>query len=245
VLGVLLHLAARRAQRAEGELQKRRALAALGEMAAVLAHEIRTPLASIKGNAQLIGEGAPEDDRPRSIVDESARLERLVNGMLDYARPVEPRREPCDPDALIERAAGLTVPRAAATGVALVTDPARCGSCLSADPDQILQVLVNLLQNAIEATAGLPEGAPRDPVVIRARRASGQVILSVQDAGVGLPVGGAEQIFLPFYSGKRQGTGLGLSVARQIVEQHGGVLEVLPRKEGGVLATATLPEGKR
>lgn len=243
-LGLLLHRAARRAQRAESELHRRRALAALGEMAAVLAHEIRTPLASIKGNAQLIGEGAPEDERASSIVEESARLERLVNGMLDYARPVAPRREPCDPDQLIERAAGLVASRAASAGVAIVTDPARCGSCLRADADQVLQVLVNLLVNAIESTASLPPDSPRAPVVIRARRSSGELVLTVQDGGAGLPEGDPEQIFRPFFSGKRQGTGLGLSVARQIVEQHGGALEVRPRKEGGVLATATLPEGR-
>jgi len=81
-----LHRGARRAQRVERELRRRETLSSLGEMAAVLAHEIRTPLASMKGNAQLLGERTPDDDRTRAIVSEAERLERLVNGMLDYAR---------------------------------------------------------------------------------------------------------------------------------------------------------------
>ena len=240
-LGVVMHRAARRAQRAEAELHRRRALAALGEMAAVLAHEIRTPLGSIKGNAQLIGEERAGDDRVQSIVDEAGRLERLVNGLLDYARPTAPRRVACDPDALLERAVQIVAPRAVGASVAIVTDPARCGACLRADPDQILQVLVNLLQNGVEACA--TPAAHGATVSIAVRRGGGQVVFTVQDAGPGLQGSDPDQIFRPFFSTKHQGTGLGLSVARQIVEQHGGTLELRERAEGGVIATVTLPEG--
>jgi signal transduction histidine kinase len=236
--GLLLHRAARRAQRAEVELRRREALSALGEMAAVMAHEIRTPLASIKGNAQLIGERLPADEGTRSIVEESARLERLVDGLLDYARPADPHRVPCDPDRLVARAAEIVLPRAQARGVALVTDPARCGPCLSADGDQLLQVLVNLLQNAIEASDG-----PRqdEPVAIRVRRSAGWVTFGVLDRGAGLAASGKE-LFRPFFSTKAQGTGLGLSIARQIVERHGGTLRLQPRADGGTEATVRLPE---
>ena len=245
-LGLLLHRAARRAQTVAAELQRRRALSALGEMAAVLAHEIRTPLASMKGNAQLIGEGQPEDERARSIVDEAGRLERLVNGLLDYARPRDPRRVPCNPDDLVARAAQIVAPMAAAASVDLVTDPCACGPCLRADPDQLLQVLVNLLQNAVEATASGETRHHRTPVVVGAHRGGGWVNFTVLDAGPGLPAGSpAEQLFRPFFSTKKEGTGLGLAVARQVVEQHGGELELQPRKEGGVLASVRLPEGDR
>jgi signal transduction histidine kinase len=240
VLGVLLHRAARRAQRSAVELQRRRALAALGEMAAVLAHEIRTPLGSIKGNAQLIGEERVGDDRAQSIVEESGRLERLVNGMLDYARPPAPRRVACDPDALMERAVQIVAPKALAATVNLVTDPARCGACLRADPDQLLQLLVNLLQNGVEACA--MSGAHGDTVAVQVRRGGGRVTFTVQDMGPGLQGVEPEQIFRPFFSTKDQGTGLGLSVARQIVEQHGGEINLRDRREGGVIATASLPE---
>jgi signal transduction histidine kinase len=236
-VGLLLHRAARRAQRAEVELRRREALSALGEMAAVMAHEIRTPLASIKGNAQLIGERLPADEGARSIVEESARLERLVDGLLDYARPADPHRAPCDPDRLVARAAEIVLPRAQARGVALVTDPARCGPCLAADSDQLLQVLVNLLQNAIEAS----DGAKQDePVAIRVRRSAGWVTFGVLDRGAGLAASD-EELFRPFFSTKAQGTGLGLSIARQIVERHGGTLRLQSRAGGGTEATVRLP----
>jgi signal transduction histidine kinase len=239
-VGFLMHRAAERARRAEGELHRRRALSALGEMAAVLAHEIRTPLASMKGNAQLIGETLVRDDRVESIVAEASRLERLVNGLLEYARPLKPRRVPCDPDAIAEQAAQIVAPRAAAAAVTLLTDPGGCGTCLRADADQILQVLVNLLQNAVDATASV-EGSP-EPVVVRARRRGGNVVFTVQDSGPGLPEVAVDLMFQPFFTTKRQGTGLGLSVARQMVEQHGGVLQLSQRPEVGAVATVTLPE---
>lgn len=241
-LSLVLHRAARRAQEAEAELRRRQALAAVGEMAAVLAHEIRTPLGSIKGNAQLIGERAPEDDRARSIVDEAGRLERLVNGLLDYARPAPPHRVPTDPDALMERAAQLVAPQAASAAVDLVTDPARSGASIEVDPDQLLQVLVNLLQNAIEASSS---GAPGGPVVVRARQSGSEFRFTVLDSGVGLAPGSDAQIFRPFFTTKQRGTGLGLTISRRIVEEHGGKLELTPRKEGGLAATVELPARAR
>jgi signal transduction histidine kinase len=241
LIGVVMHLAARRARRAEQELQRRRALAALGEMAAVLAHEVRTPLASIKGNAQLVGETRPDDERIQAVVREAGRLERLVNGLLDYARPPEPRRVPCDPDELATRAAQIVAGVAEAARVDLMIDPADCGACLSADPDRILQVLVNLLQNAVEASSGPGTRSP-GPVVLRVRRGSGRVTFTVLDTGPGLGGVKVEQLLRPFFSTKQRGAGLGLSVARQIVEQHGGELRLVDRKEGGAMAEAILPE---
>jgi len=236
VLGLMLYAGARRARRMDQELQRRRALTALGEMAAVLAHEIRTPLGSIKGNAQLIGEAHPSDERAAAVVREAGRLERLVNGLLDYARPATPRRVPTNPDEVADRAAEIVLAKAGAAGVNLLTDPAQQGECLQADPDQLVQVLVNLLQNAVEASS---DG---QNVVLRVRRSRGQVSFAVLDSGEGLGDEDLEQLLRPFYSTKRAGTGLGLSVARQIVEQHGGRLRMERRPGGGVLAEATLPE---
>ncbi|MCK5799412.1 MAG: hypothetical protein KAI47_19610, partial [Deltaproteobacteria bacterium] len=140
-----LFRAARRAQRTAVELRRRETLSSLGEMAAILAHEIRTPLGSMKGNAQLLAEDAPKDDRASAIVDEATRLERLVNGMLDVARPAPPRHETINPDLVAERAAEIVAPLAAKSGVTLLTDPAGDAPTLDADPDKLLQVLVNLL----------------------------------------------------------------------------------------------------
>jgi len=242
LLGVLMHRAARRAQRAEEELRRREALSALGEMAAVLAHEIRTPLGSIKGNAQLIGEGAPDDERVAAMVREAGRLERLVNGLLDYARPQPPRRQPgIDPDQLTTRAAEIVAPKAAASSVNVVTDLIGAGACLQADPDQLLQVLVNLLQNAVEACT--EPGAGGDNVVVRVRAGRGEVTFTVLDQGPGLSQDlEVEALVRPFFSTKEKGTGLGLSVAMQIARQHGGELTLRQRKEGGAEARLVLPK---
>jgi signal transduction histidine kinase len=232
-----LHRAARRADRIAAELRRKHTLSSLGEMAAVLAHEIRTPLGSMKGNAQLIAEVAPDDERAAAIVGEAARLERLVNGMLDYARPDELVHGNADPDLIGERAAEIVAPRAAELGVGLLTDPCGEDAELSADGDKLLQVLVNLLQNAVEASA---EAGSDEPVVLQVRRKRRHVLFTVRDRGAGLtqPL---DQLVRPFYSTKRQGTGLGLSVARQIVEQHGGELSLLPRPDGGVDAQVRIP----
>jgi len=240
ILGVVMFRAAGRARRTQRELQRRRALASLGEMAAVLAHEIRTPLASIKGNAQLFGEAHADDERIDAVVLEAGRLERLVDGLLDYARPAAPRRAKIDPDELAERAAGIVAPKAEAASVTLMTDPAQSGSCLSADSDQLIQVLVNLLQNGVEACERGPNGTRS--VVLRVRRARGKVTFSVLDSGPGFEDGAQlEQLVRPFFSTKQRGTGLGLSVARQIVEQHGGQLRLEQRKEGGARVEVVLP----
>jgi signal transduction histidine kinase len=243
VLGFVMHRAAARARQTQRELQRRRALSALGEMAAVLAHEIRTPLASIKGNAQLVGEGHPDDQRIDTVVREAGRLERLVNGLLDYARPAELRRTKTDPDEVAERAAQIVAPKAEEAGVTLMTDPARCGPCLWADPDQLLQVLVNLLQNGVEACREGQGGS----VVLRVRQARASVVFTVLDSGQGLDEAHLDQLLQPFHSTKHQGTGLGLSVARQIVEQHGGELQLGNRssKEGGAQVVVRLPEGQK
>jgi signal transduction histidine kinase len=243
LLGGLLYRADGRARRAEAELGRRQALSALGEVAAVLAHEIRTPLASIKGNAQLLAEREPAQQTLQSIVDESARLERLVNGLLDYARPGEPNRVPCDPDELARRAAEIVSGRATALGVDLVLDPGQTGECLEADPDQLIQVLVNLLQNGVEAAAEA-DTADRAVVLRVKRRGAAKLELAVLDRGPGLGSQPLQLLMRPFFSTKPRGTGLGLAVARQIVEQHGGDLLLEPREGGGAQALVTLPAGR-
>ena len=239
LLGVLLYRGAARARRTDQELQRGRALSALGEMAAIMAHEIRTPLAAIKGNAQLLAEASEDDAHGAgSIVTETSRLERLVNGLLDYARPAELNRARCDADQLMTRAAEIVSPKAAAAGVTLLTDPDGSSPSLEADEDRLLQVLVNLLQNAVEACTD--PAATGKSVVIRARGRGQAVTFSVLDQGPGITPGD-DAIYRPFHSTKKLGTGLGLSIARSIVEQHGGTLRLGNRQGGGAEAVAEMP----
>ena len=238
LLGFLLYRGARRAREAERELHRRRALSALGEMAAIMAHEIRTPLAAVKGNAQLLAETAgssPDEGMAGSIVREASRLERLVNGLLDYARPSELNRTRCDANELATRAMEIVAPGAMAAKVNLIADTEPEGeTTLQADPDRVLQVLVNLLQNAVEAASD-PD-ATGSAVTMGVRARGDKILFSVLDQGPGLGDTEPAEIFRPFFSSKKQGTGLGLSIAHRIVEQHGGTLEIEDRPEGGTAA---------
>ena len=242
LLGFLLHRGARRARLAEQELQRQRALSALGEMAAIMAHEIRTPLAAVKGNAQLLEEtvtGSPGEDMAGSIVREASRLERLVNGLLDYARPSELNRAACDAHELATRAAEIVAPGALSAGVSLMTDmDPEATVTVQADQDKLLQVLVNLLQNAVEASSD--PAASGAAVTISVRTHEDRAQFTVQDQGPGLGDTRPEDLFRPFFSTKKQGTGLGLSVAHRVVEQHGGTLELSDREGGGTMARVTI-----
>lgn len=239
VLGGLLHRAASRERRERKEQSRRRALLALGEMGAVLAHEIRTPLASIKGNAQLLAEEHRADDRALAIVAESSRLERLVNGLLDYARPSEPRWDSVVAADLLERAAEIISHRAAIKQVNLVLDRGPEGLTLRADRDQLLQVLVNLLSNAVEACT--EPSAQGRTVTVSVERRGNRAMFSILDQGPGLRGARLEELARPFHSTRAGGTGLGLSVASRIVEQHRGELRLEDRREGGAMARVSLP----
>lgn len=221
----------RRAQQAEARLAAQRHLAALGEMSAVLAHELRNPLASLKGHAQLMaervqGEAALERKASR-VLDETLRLEHLTNGLLDFARTSVLERTEVDPAALVRRCAE------ACEGHVNVDD-AEAPERFSMDGPKIEQVLTNLLTNAHQA-------APEDAVDLRVASVEGALRLEVHDHGPGVPPSEREQIFEPFHTTRTRGTGLGLPISRRIVEQHGGRLEVLEAPGGGACFRVTLP----
>ena len=224
VAAFLFRLLLRREQ-LERERERERRLAALGELSAVLAHEIRNPLASLKGNAQLLVAQLPEGEKPRAkaerVVEEAIRLEKLTGDLLAFVRTGELARVPVDVAALI---GGLAVP-----GAIEIDVPA--GLTWSLDGDRLRQVLVNLVDNG--AAAGPP------PVRIAARESLGALVIDVTDRGPGVPAAERERIFEPFVTGKTRGTGLGLAIARRIVEAHGGTIAV--RNEGGAVFRVEIP----
>jgi signal transduction histidine kinase len=237
VLSMLLFVADRRARRMRLVSGRQRSLAEMGEMAAVLAHEIRTPLGVIKGHAQLLAEKSEPAaaEKLALLVEQSGRLERLVNGLLDYARPAPPRLRSVAADRLVEKACELVAADALEREVALIRD-LEPGQVLG-DPDQLLQLLLNLLRNALQAS---PDGAS---VTVRLRYRSGQLLLEVLDAGDGLPAGAPDRqdLFKPFVSLRTGGTGLGLAVSRRIAEAHGGDLRGENGPERGARFVLTLP----
>ncbi|MGE5185277.1 MAG: sensor histidine kinase [Acidobacteriota bacterium] len=223
LLGVALALVRRELRRhaEERAREHERRLASLGEMSAVLAHEIKNPLASLKGNAQLLAAMLPEGDKPRGkadrVVDEARRLERLVQDLLAFVRTGELAREPVDVGELVR----------AAAGDAEVTVEAKTWSL---DRERMRQVIANLTDNARAAGA---------PVRVRAREDGDRLVVEVADSGPGVPEADRDKIFEPFFTSKTRGTGLGLAIVRRIVELHGGSISV--RNEGGAVFRVEIP----
>ena len=233
--GVLWRLMAR-ADRDAAERHRDKHLRSLGEMSAVLGHELRNPLASLKGHAQLLVEKLPEDDPARTkaerVVREAVRLERLTNEVLEFARSGEPDRQPTDP-AAVARAAVEQVDGAIALELA-----ADLPERFALDAPRMVQVLSNLLRNARLAA---PDEAPVQLLVFT--RPDGTLVLAVRDTGPGFVPGDEERVFQPFYTRRTQGTGLGLAGARRIVEGHGGTITAANRPEGGAEVRVVLPAG--
>lgn len=229
----------RRATRLEVDLERRQRLATLGELAAVLAHEIRTPLAGLKGYAQLIQERA-EGASPRiagpaeKVLRESERLGRLVDDLLDYARPSQLNVAPCDLAQVAQEVAESLAPMAATRQVRLMVD-ATGEEPLDGDADRLHRAISNLMMNAIQLT---PSG---EQVLTRLSGDRGQIALQILDRGPGIPLEARAQIFEPFVTGRAKGTGLGLAIVRRIVDEHGGTIEVHDRPGGGAIFSIQLP----
>ena len=231
LLGVAIVLVLREARRnaEERERERERRLANIGEMSAVLAHEIKNPLASLKGNAQLLASLLPAGEKSKSkaerVVDEAIRLEKLTNDLLRFVRTGAIDREPIDPAALVREAA-TSVPG----DVTVETD--RAPKTWSLDAARIREVVVNLVDNAVAAGP---------PVVARVTEEADKLVIEVADHGKGVPEEDREKIFEAFQTTKTQGTGLGLAVARRVIEQHGGTIVALSNPGGGALFRAEIP----
>jgi signal transduction histidine kinase len=214
-------------------------LAAVGQLAAGVAHEVRNPLTSIKMLVEAAlrrpdSKALTRDDL-EVIHGEVRRLEGTVQGFLDFARPPRLDRAPCDLRAVVAQSADLVRARARQQGVTL--DVKAPSAALTADVDrgQICTVLVNLLLNALDV---MPRGGRLE---VRAEAAGDRAMLRVADTGPGIPAAMAGRLFTPFASTKPTGTGLGLSISRRILEEHGGDIRAGNRPEGGAVFTVTLP----
>ncbi len=206
-------------------------LAVMGTMSAGLAHEIRNPLAGIKGAAQFLqGEELPpaSQDFLQIILDEVERLSTVVSGFLDYARPFDLEREPTEVNATVSHVLSLIRAEGLPPGIELVEDLAGDLPRVNMDAGKIQQVLFNLVRNAIQA---MPEGG-RVRVATRrgmhdARTGTFRAVrLVVQDEGAGIPREALKDLFVPFYTTKPGGTGLGLAICQRIIKAHGGELKV-------------------
>ena len=221
-------------------------LAALGQLAAAIAHEVRNPLAVIRSATQNLRDTVPANDLEARractfITDEADRLGNLINALLAFARPVHisPTRVPIA--ELFERVLSATSEEMSAKQVRVECPPRGELDAIDAnvDPDLIAQVLVGLLDNAVEAVLAGGE------VRLEARSDGGQVELSVADSGPGVPADLRGRVFEPFFTTRAAGIGLGLAIARQIVEAHGGSIQVGQSTSGGARFSFTLPAADR
>lgn len=216
-------------------------LQALGEMTAGLAHEIKNPLASITGTADIIADAVPADSPRRRMVEvqrtELERLTGLLERFLAFARPKDFVVSPVDIATLAGDTAAFVAPQAAKKNVRIETrlEPLT----ISADREKLTQLLLNILLNAVDAS---PDGAIVTVATEKRRKGKNDyACLTVADRGPGIAPEEREKIFNPFYTTKSAGTGLGLSIAARIADQHKGFIELDTAPEGGAIFTVFLP----
>jgi signal transduction histidine kinase len=213
----------------EEQLRRAERLSAIGELSAMLAHEIRNPLGSIKGTAEILRDGIPATDRKYEfleiLIKETDRLNRVVEEFLGLARPVIKADEMVDLSSELEEVMLLSEPEARQRGVALAYAKAHIPA-IRGDREKLRQVFINLIQNGLQAT---PSGGQMK-VTAESRPAEGggrpEVVITFADSGCGIAPSVVKNIFNPFYTTKEGGTGLGLAIVQKIIESHGGRIEV-------------------
>jgi two-component system sensor histidine kinase HydH len=221
------------------DLSRSRRLAALGELAAGVAHEIRNPLSAIRGLvlylAKKFSPGSSEAEYAGVVVSEVDRMGRVIGGLLDFARPKAPEFVRVNLADVVRHALTLIEDEARAAGIALERriDPDLPPA--QVDRDQVTQVLLNLLVNALEA---MPDGGRLE---VGVQREADRAVIRVSDTGPGISPEDRARLFDPFFTTKKKGSGLGLAIAQRIVENHGGTIRVDSEIGRGTTFLVSLP----
>ena len=230
-------------QQRDREVLRAEQLAALGQLAAGVAHEVRNPLTSIKLLVQAELESrspggmAPED--LKVIVSEVLRMERSLQSFLDYARPPNPQRQQVDLETVVQNVMGLVRVRAERQRVEMQLVSPVTGVPISADVNQMQQVVLNLALNALDA---MPQGGR---LTFTTNRRGDLAELTVSDTGTGISEDMQERLFQPFATNKETGLGLGLVITQRILEAHGGRVSVENAPLGGAVFQVRLPVGEK
>ncbi|MEJ0069467.1 MAG: ATP-binding protein [Pseudomonadota bacterium] len=223
----------------EAQLRRRDRLSALGEVAVGIAHEVRNPLGVISTSAELVkkrGELSPSDVKLLGyVIDEVRRINNLITEFLSFAKPNPPMLVPLKPIDVIKRVAEFCEPELSRHGIALTIEDEAPGALIDGDQDQLYQVSLNLILNAIDAMA---DGGG---LIIRLFRTGGQLMIAFRDTGPGVPPDLQERVFNPFFTTKPNGTGLGLAKAYTILESHHGRIECSSPPGGGATFMLMLP----
>jgi len=225
--------------RIRNELARRESLAAIGEMAAAVAHEIKNPLAGIGGAVKVIGKDFPVDDPRHEVVqeiqDQVKRLDNTIREMLTFARPATPHATDLDLQEFLDRIMRVMgeEPQVKSHEVKLEVPP---GLAVHADPQLLENIVVNLILNAAQALGRNP-----GHITVRAFEAGGSTNLEVADDGPGIPDDVLPRLFKPFFTTRTRGTGLGLTIVRKFVGVMGGRIEVETGRGRGTTFTIVLP----
>jgi signal transduction histidine kinase len=233
----------RRSESLQRELARQERLSSLGQMAAGLAHEIRNPLGSIQGAAEILGDRAAEGSREGELFDvlkkESRRLGAVVDHFLGFARPHPLALAPTDVAGVVNRACAQIELDATARRITIARALEPGLPTLEADAGQLHQVLLNLLLNATSATA---DGGRVEVSAARGQRdGAPAVVIAVRDSGAGIPPEALPHVFDPFFTTRENGTGLGLSISHAIVRDHGGSIDITSRPGTGTTVSVALP----
>ena len=241
VIIMVLERARSDSERLHARLREAERLATAGELAAGMAHEIRNPLAAILNATALLTDDTDltPDERASTLAalrTEARRLNRILSDFLQFARPQEARRKQGDIREVVQHVSSLIRgdrSRAPRVDVRVAVDPAV--PRFAFDRDQVIQVLWNVALNAVEAMNG------RGRLSLEVNRQNGDVALSVSDTGGGITAENLPHVFEPFYTGKPNGSGLGLTIAERIVGAHGGRIEIDSEVGRGTRVTLLLP----
>ena len=247
-----LRRATRRAREAEGEARHNQRLAELGAMTGGLAHEIKNPLSTVGLNAQLLQEDLaqlqiPEEERDRlvrrveTLHREVDRLRGILTDFLEFAGRIKLDVHPQDVRRIVEDLGDFYHPQCQQVGVVMRSDLSDLPAVSNVDDGMLKQAILNLLLNAVQAMTPQAEAGESAELILRVEAVDDRIHVQVVDTGPGIPADKLEEIFHPYVSGRKGGTGLGLPTSRRIIEEHGGRLEVESEPGRGTAFTIDLP----
>ncbi|HAA02021.1 MAG TPA: hypothetical protein DCE18_01470 [Syntrophobacteraceae bacterium] len=220
-------------------LRDAESLAAMGRAAASLAHDLKTPLVAIGGFTSLVRrhleEGSADRNKLDIVLAETRRLEAMVKDMLDFARPLELRCAMVNVEAIVDVSLAVVQPSAEGRGIRIEKTVSDDLPPMHLDEDRLKQVIINLLLNAIQASA------TGQAVSLGCRGDSDGLCIEVADRGCGIPMECRDKVFSPFFTTRKEGTGLGLSIVNRIVHAHGGHIEILDNPGGGTVFKVVVP----
>ncbi len=225
-------------QQAERMLREAERLAAIGRALSSVAHDMKTPLIAIGGFTQMVHrhleENSPDRSRLEIVINETRRLESMIKEMLDFSRPLELTRTREDLGRIVAESVAVVENAARERRIDVRTELDRDLS-VPVDSMRMKQVIINLVMNAIQASS---DG---ETVMVSARRNGNSAVVDVADCGCGIPPEKREDIFLPFFSTKKEGTGLGLAIVKKIVDAHRGKIRILDNSGKGVVFRILIP----